>query len=540
VRRALALCISVLAVASTASLASAADPVRLTVGAIWSGDVDESAGVAAGIDPRRDDDEIAREVFQLQYPTLVALDGATLDPIPGLAREWTPTADGRGWQYTLGDRTWSDGRRVMSDDVVYSLEHARDEQWPYAGSTLDDLEIRKLDDQRVEVRSERLDTTLPTLLLHIVPAHVYGDPTVTYPSRTGVSAGRWRVVAVDGPEVRMQAVDGPARPPIDEIVFRWYADGADLVDAIVEGDVDAASGFGAGRIDELRAGDGVTVTHANDGAQVVVITNVEGGSGALRDAARRRMVADAIDRDRLVATVLRGIGRAQELPVAARGASWQLPSDAAAPDATTTEPTTADVAVTIGSVGAEQISSETAKELARQLDDAGFGTRLVDDPNDADLVVVHHGATDDPRPVLTELTCAAGYWCDASYDELFRQFDTADVNTRSELARRMIERAVDQNVELALFAPDITQAFRGDNVAGWLREPEEERLVVFAPSSEQYDQLTPATAPPGEDPGNRVLVAGALALAAGFAAASLLATRIRRRHIARHDVVATT
>jgi ABC-type transport system substrate-binding protein len=540
VRRALALCISVLAVVSMTALARAADPVRLTVGANWSGDVDDSAGITAGIDPRRDDDEIAREVFRLQYPTLVALDAATLDPTPGLAREWTPTADGRGWQYTLGEHTWSDGRPVTSDDVVYSLEHARDEHWPYAGATLDDLEIRKLDDRRVEVRSGRLDTTLPTLLLHIVPAHVFGDPTMTDPAGTGVSAGRWRAVAVEGPEVRMQAVDGPARPPIDEIVYRWYGDGADLADAIVAGKIDAASGFGAGRIDELHAGDGVTVTHANDGAQVVVIANVEGGSGALRDAGRRRIVADAIDRDHLVATVVHGVGRAQELPVAARGASWQLPNDAAAPDTTASEPATADIAVTIGSVGADQISSETANELARQLADAGFGTRLVDDPDAADLVVVHHGATDDPRPALSELTCAAGYWCDASYDELFRQFDAADVTTRSELARRMLERAVDQNVELALFAPDVAQAFRSDNVSGWLREAEEERLVVFAPSIEQYHELTPATAPPGEEPGNGVLVAGALALAAGFAAVAVVTTRIRRRHIASHDAVATT
>jgi hypothetical protein len=272
---------------------------------------------------------------------------------------------------------------------------------------------------------------------------------------------------------------------------------------------------------------------------VVVIANVEGGSGAMRHASRRRTVAGAIDRDRLVTAVVHGVGRSQDLPVAARGASWQLPSDAAAPETTKSETPTAGFAMTIGHSGADSLSVETANELARQLDDAGFDTRLVDDPNDADLVVVHHAATDDPRPALAELTCAAGYWCDASFDELFRQFDAAGVNARSELARRMLERAVDQNVELALFAPDVAQAFRNDNVSGWLREPEEERLVVFAPSSEQYDDLTPATAPPGEDPGNAVLVAGALALAAGFAVVFVVAARIRRRHLASHDVVAT-
>jgi hypothetical protein len=96
----------------------------------------------------------------------------------------------------------------------------------------------------------------------------------------------------------------------------------------------------------------------------------------------------------------------------------------------------------------------------------------------------------------------------------------------------MLQRAVDQYVEVALLAPDTLQGFSNDSISGWLRRPDEQRLVVFAPSVEQYDQLAPATPPPGEEPGNGVLVTGGIVLAVIFGLAYLVAVVIRRKSTA--------
>ena len=49
--------------------------------------------------------------------------------------------------------TWSDGKPVTAADVVYSLEHARDEDWPYAGGSFVGLQAHASDERTVKVTS---------------------------------------------------------------------------------------------------------------------------------------------------------------------------------------------------------------------------------------------------------------------------------------------------------------------------------------------------------------------------------------------------
>jgi peptide/nickel transport system substrate-binding protein len=501
------------------SSAHGADPAQLSVG---------TKEAVTTLDPRHGDGAVAREIWKLQYPTLVALDAATLDPQPGVARQWSPSPDGRGWIYSLGDMHWSDGQPVTADDVVYSLQHARDEHWPYAGSMLDDLDARKVDDKTVEITSGRNSALLPTLLLHVVPAYVFEhvENLDDDADASSVGAGRWHVVSRDGDEVRLGAVDPAAAPPVQDIVYRSYRDDDALLDAIASGEVDAVSGVSPEHAARLRALDGVTTTHANDGTQYVLIA----GNTSLRQT-----VFDILDRQAIVDAATGGIGRGQTVPHAARGSSWNLEEPATSPSRPqpNLKPNIPVSDVTIGAAADDATGERIADEIVRQIDHAGMGFSATRTEGDADFTVVKHDASDDPTPVLAELTCAAGHWCDASYDALYERFVTDhNPSSRAELARRMLQRAVDQHVETALLAPDTLQAFRSDHISGWLRRPDEQRLVVFAPSVESYDQLTPAMPPPGEDPGNGILLAGGVALAVIFGGLFATAVLLRRRNSA--------
>ncbi len=262
-----------------ASAATAAEPLRMTIGVVQR---------IGPLDPRRGTSAVAREVWNLQYPTLTALTVDDLEPQPGVASAWRPAPDGAGWIYELRDGlTWTDGQPVTADDVVYSIEHARDERWPYARGIVDGLTAEAVDPHTVLVRgTSRFANGLPSLLVHVVPAHVFAsiDDLDRDVKQLGIGAGDWHVVGAGTNDVRMAVVERPGRPPLDEIVYRHYARGAALVDALGRGDVDVAGDLPADQFEAVQKLSHVGVIHANDGDQYVLRVQVTGNGNP---AARR-------------------------------------------------------------------------------------------------------------------------------------------------------------------------------------------------------------------------------------------------------------
>ena len=72
----------------------------------------------------------------------------------------------------------------------------------------------------VEVTSVAGPGVLPVLPLHVFPA---GDAAAGAPT-----SGDWHVTSQTDDEVRMSVIDRPGRPILDEIVFRSYANAAEL------------------------------------------------------------------------------------------------------------------------------------------------------------------------------------------------------------------------------------------------------------------------------------------------------------------------
>jgi peptide/nickel transport system substrate-binding protein len=259
----------------------AIQPLRLTIGTL---------GTIGSLDPRAGDSTIAREVWNIQYPTLTALDPTTLDPTVSVATAWNPLANGHGWRYELRPKlTWSDGKLVTAADVVYSLEHARDEHWPYARDMLDGLTARAVDAHTVVVTSTSTDGVLPGLLLHVVPAHVYAQVSdVDHdPAALGVGDGAWHVVSKSADSVELGVLGRPGGPPLDQIIFRTYPTADALIGALARGDVDVLSGVPAADINRLHALNDVTVNPVGGTVQAFRTDNV---TGFLPEPARPSLV----------------------------------------------------------------------------------------------------------------------------------------------------------------------------------------------------------------------------------------------------------
>ena len=70
-----------------------------------------------------DNNSYTRMIFDLMYENLVSLDSATLDFVPGLARRWCVSEDGREFTFVIDERArWSDGTPVTASDVKWTFD----------------------------------------------------------------------------------------------------------------------------------------------------------------------------------------------------------------------------------------------------------------------------------------------------------------------------------------------------------------------------------------------------------------------------------
>lgn len=120
-------------------------------------------------------------------------ENAAGEPVPGMAESWTTSEDGKTWTFTLRQASWSDGVPVTADDFVFSFRRILnpDTLAQYASllfaiknaesvnrgeMAVEDLGVRAIDDQTLEITLEYPAPYLPGLLTHYtsmpVPAHI--------------------------------------------------------------------------------------------------------------------------------------------------------------------------------------------------------------------------------------------------------------------------------------------------------------------------------------------------------------------------------
>jgi oligopeptide transport system substrate-binding protein len=115
-------------------------------------------------------------------------------PIPGMATEWTTSADGLVWTFKLREAKWSDGQPVTAGDFVYAWQRIMTVKPPakyasilyviknaekiYTGQIKDvnELGVKAIDERTLVVTLEHPAPYLPGLLTHYtsfpIPKHV--------------------------------------------------------------------------------------------------------------------------------------------------------------------------------------------------------------------------------------------------------------------------------------------------------------------------------------------------------------------------------
>lgn len=500
------------------------------------------------------------EVWNLQYATLTDKAAADFATQPGLAESWEVGDGGLSYTYTLRDGLqWSDGQPLTADDVAFTINTSRDQEWINHASITANLEATVIDDRTVKITSSVPDPKLPVMDAYILPKHIWepvaqGDIT-TYDALDGVGSGpftlqEWK----SGQSWTMAANPSYYKgvPAIDQIVFRVFTNADAMVAALRKGEIDASHLVPSSSFESLGSTDGIEAVFGQQGGFTELAMNgMAGGLGdghpALQDVEVRHAIHRAIDKQALFDRVILGLGTPGVSLSVSPDPAWrpEIPED----EQYTYDPAAANAALDAAGYldtdgngirempdggqelvfrYAERSESDIAapvRELITGfLEAVGIGT-TVDVFDDTQLTeVIASGEYDlfvwgwtpfvDPDPMLSYFTCAqlttdveaVGYndanWCSPEYDELYAQQNAElDRATRVGIVQKMLRLFYDESTYVVLFEDADLQAYRTDRFTGWTRQPAETGPVLFTNSSPTYFLLQPIGGGAGEDDG---------------------------------------
>ncbi|HSJ93941.1 MAG TPA: ABC transporter substrate-binding protein [Gaiellaceae bacterium] len=493
------------------------------------------------------------EVWNLHYATLTDKDAEDFETIPGLAESWDGSEDGLTWTYTLREGLlWSDGEPLTADDVVFTINRAREEAWLNYDSTVANITASAPDERTVVLESSVPDPKLPTMDVYILPEHIWGElgprEITRYDGLDGVGSGPFTIAELRRGEFwRLEANENywAGRPTIDEVVFRLFNNTDAMVAALTAGEIDAAHYVPEGSFQQLSETEGIETIEGQQGGFDELAVN--GGDGladphpALLDLRVRQAVAHAIDEETIIDRVLEGLGSPSEAMSPSANPEWipEIPDEERFDfdldrarellDEGGYEDTDGDGIREMPGGGepldfvfAVRTESQTAPGIAEFVSGwlEEIGIRVTQRPmNDSRLLeVVGRGNYDmfvwgwvpfvDPDPMLSYFKCdqiasdpedPTNYYndanlCDPEYDRLYEEQKVElDHERRVEIVHEMLRRFYSHAVYHVLYLSPDLQAYRTDRFTGWVRQPADVGPVMFSNSSPSYALLRPVS-----------------------------------------------
>lgn len=288
-----------------------------------------------------------RGLVALLFRGLVRL-GPGSSIVGDLASRWEVDESGRTWTFHLRDNLfWEDGEPITASDVAFTVGVLSDPAYTGpGGESWQDVSATVIDRLTVELRlSTPLGGFLQAATQPIAPAHLLGQvpPEVIAEDPFGqapVGSGPYRLVFLLAPRALLAASTpfeplppdpgGPnfttprptdslasarptakadvAIPHLSAIELRYYDDLGTLRAAWAAGDLDAVSGLQPADAQELATTRGARLLSYPGTTLLAAGLNIRAGQGAFGDVAVRRGLLQAIDRNRIVSTILAGLG----------------------------------------------------------------------------------------------------------------------------------------------------------------------------------------------------------------------------------------
>jgi len=308
------------------------------------------------------------EVLSLNFDLLENFDKNNLSAAPGLATDWSQSADGLTWTINMrNDVKWQDGEPLTANDVAFTYNKTLDCQ---LGNSLDYLvpDFTKSitatsDTQLVWTTKEPTTAPIRPPWVYIAPEHIWGKATCDdikkapffEDGKPMIGSGPFQLTEWNkGENWTMTANPNywGGAPQIDQFKVVKYNNAEAMVTALKNGEIDYANIGSVDLFNQL----------ASDGAQYGITTHVgpavsfgqmsmnmcdpeaadaasycknngSTGNPALRDPNVRRAIEMAIDKQTILDKVLAGYGSTGTtiVPPFSQFYHWEPPADQVIP-----------------------------------------------------------------------------------------------------------------------------------------------------------------------------------------------------------------
>ncbi|WP_454668913.1 ABC transporter substrate-binding protein [Achromobacter kerstersii] len=257
------------------------------------------------------------------YDTLIERNLATGEYEPSLATAWR-RIDDKTWEFDLRQGvTFHNGDAFTADDVVFTLQYyARPESGARSANWLDWIaSVEKVDDHKVRITSK---APFPAALefvsgsLAIFPKAYFEKVGQQAFGKQPVGTGPFKLAAARGNEYVLEknkAYFGGAKgvAKLDRVTVRVIPDEATRIAEVIGGSVDWTWNLSADQIPALQA---VPTIQAQFGSTLTIATilldargRASGENSPLKDVRVRQAINHAIDRKKIVETLLGGEGK---------------------------------------------------------------------------------------------------------------------------------------------------------------------------------------------------------------------------------------
>ena len=249
---------------------------------------------------------------------------------PKVASEWSVSDDGLTWTLKIRDDiTFHDGTPLTAEDVAFSLNLYRDTaDFVYPPSYMEPFTTVEAPDATTvtltsEVPVAAFDYRMPALF--VLPRHIWeGEDPATFANEEMIGSGPFTLAEYSQDEFMRFAANesywgGP--PGVDELIFQTFSNPDARVQALINGDLDMITEFPATALPSLQNAENIEVAEGLEfgGRLADIFFNVTdpancpadgvcSGHPALRDVEVRRALAQAVDKQQLIDTVLLGLG----------------------------------------------------------------------------------------------------------------------------------------------------------------------------------------------------------------------------------------
>lgn len=293
------------------------------------------AGDTLTLDPNAQNEGPTHTVLQQMYESLIIRDvSGALEP--ALATEWAPSSeDPSVWVFKLREGVkFHGGEDFTAEDVVFSLERAKQPNSDMKELIGSIKEVRAVDDHTVEIVTDGPNPILPNNLTNLymmdkgwteanntVNVQDFAGGEITYATTHANGTGPYTLVSRE-PDVktvmkRNENYWGRDQFPMEvsEIIYTPIQNAATRVAALLSGEVNFLQDMPVQDISRVDAAPGLVVKQApqnrviffgmNQSAEDIEADNID-SANPLADVRVRKAMSMAIDRDAIHQVVMRG------------------------------------------------------------------------------------------------------------------------------------------------------------------------------------------------------------------------------------------